>query len=92
MQVNRIDELKGYYDIVRDNPDEVQALLSDLLISVTNFFRDKEAFENACQDDTPDFCGQSSRPTSARLDRRLRHWRRGLLIPLPELIESARLR
>ena len=45
MQVNRIDELKGYYDIVRDNPDEVQALLSDLLISVTNFFRDKEAFE-----------------------------------------------
>ena len=45
MQVNRIDDLKGYYDIVRDNPDEVQALLSDLLISVTNFFRDKEAFE-----------------------------------------------
>ncbi|MFY9835125.1 MAG: chemotaxis protein CheB, partial [Xanthobacteraceae bacterium] len=45
MQVNRIETLKGYYDIVRDKPDEVEALLSDLLISVTTFFRDKEAFE-----------------------------------------------
>src|SRR5215470_17753201 len=46
MQVNRIDTLKDYYDLIRDNPDEVQALLSDLLISVTSFFRDREAFES----------------------------------------------
>jgi two-component system CheB/CheR fusion protein len=45
MQVNRIDALQDYYEVVRDNPDEVQALLSDLLISVTSFFRDQEAFE-----------------------------------------------
>ncbi len=45
MQVNRTDTLKDYYDIIRDNPEEVQALLSDLLISVTTFFRDREAFE-----------------------------------------------
>jgi two-component system CheB/CheR fusion protein len=45
MQVNRTDVLQDYYDIIRDNPDEVQALLSDLLISVTTFFRDREAFE-----------------------------------------------
>src|SRR5215470_18041020 len=44
MQVNRIDTLKDYYDLIRDNPDEVQALLSDLLISVTSFFRDRDAF------------------------------------------------
>jgi two-component system CheB/CheR fusion protein len=44
MQVNRTDALKDYYDIIRDNADEVQALLSDLLISVTTFFRDREAF------------------------------------------------
>jgi len=31
--------------VLRDNPDEAQALLGDLLISVTSFFRDKEAFE-----------------------------------------------
>jgi two-component system CheB/CheR fusion protein len=46
MQVNRTDELKAYYELMRENPSEAQALLSDLLISVTTFFRDKEAFES----------------------------------------------
>ncbi|MGC2078374.1 MAG: chemotaxis protein CheB, partial [Xanthobacteraceae bacterium] len=46
MQVNRTDELKAYYELVRDDPNEVQALLSDLLISVTSFFRDHESFES----------------------------------------------
>jgi two-component system, chemotaxis family, CheB/CheR fusion protein len=45
MQVNRTDDLDDYYDIIRDNENEVDALLSDLLISVTTFFRDKDAFE-----------------------------------------------
>jgi two-component system CheB/CheR fusion protein len=45
MQVNRTDELKAYYELMRESSAEVQALLSDLLISVTTFFRDKEAFE-----------------------------------------------
>jgi two-component system, chemotaxis family, CheB/CheR fusion protein len=45
MQVNRTETLKDYYDVIRDNVDEVEALLSDLLISVTTFFRDHEAFE-----------------------------------------------
>jgi two-component system CheB/CheR fusion protein len=45
MQVTRTDELKDYYDYLRENPDEAQSLLADLLISVTTFFRDAEAFE-----------------------------------------------
>jgi two-component system CheB/CheR fusion protein len=44
MQVTRTDELKEYHDYLRENPDEAQALLGDLLISVTTFFRDSEAF------------------------------------------------
>ncbi|TWB96114.1 two-component system CheB/CheR fusion protein [Bradyrhizobium macuxiense] len=44
MQVTRADSPKDYYDVLRDNTDEAQALLGDLLISVTSFFRDKEAF------------------------------------------------
>src|SRR5262249_28296670 len=44
MQVTRTDDLKEYYDFLRDNADEAQALLGDLLISVTTFFRDAEAF------------------------------------------------
>jgi len=46
MQVNRTRELADYYDRLRDNPTEAQALLTDLLISVTTFFRDREAFES----------------------------------------------
>jgi two-component system CheB/CheR fusion protein len=45
IQVTRTQEPKGYYDFLRENPDEAQALLGDLLISVTTFFRDSEAFE-----------------------------------------------
>jgi two-component system CheB/CheR fusion protein len=45
MQVTRSDDLPGYYDILRESSDEAQALLADLLISVTTFFRDAEAFE-----------------------------------------------
>ncbi len=46
MQVTRTDDPQDYYDVLRDNPEEAQALLADLLISVTTFFRDNEVFES----------------------------------------------
>src|SRR5579871_6416662 len=45
MQVTRTEDLQQYYEVLRDNADEAQALLADLLISVTTFFRDHDAFE-----------------------------------------------
>jgi two-component system CheB/CheR fusion protein len=45
MQVTRTDDLKDYHNFLRENAEEAQALLGDLLISVTTFFRDIEAFE-----------------------------------------------
>jgi len=45
MQVTRTETLREYYEALRESPDEAQALLGDLLISVTTFFRDAEAFE-----------------------------------------------
>ena len=45
MQVNGVDDLPGYLAFLRTHPGEAGALLQDLLISVTNFFRDREAFE-----------------------------------------------
>jgi two-component system CheB/CheR fusion protein len=45
MQVVRTDSLHGYYELLRDSAEEAQALLGDLLISVTTFFRDGEPFE-----------------------------------------------
>jgi two-component system CheB/CheR fusion protein len=44
MQVAQTTELERYADRLQDNPDEVRALFRDLLIGVTNFFRDAEAF------------------------------------------------
>jgi two-component system CheB/CheR fusion protein len=45
MQVRELADLPAYLDLLREQPEEVQMLLRDLLITVTNFFRDKEAFE-----------------------------------------------
>lgn len=45
MQILQIDQLPHYLELLRRNREEVQALFKDLLITVTNFFRDKEAFE-----------------------------------------------
>src|SRR5690242_17202312 len=45
MHITRTNDLRGYYEFLRDNADESQALLSDLLISVTTFFRDSEVFQ-----------------------------------------------
>jgi two-component system, chemotaxis family, CheB/CheR fusion protein len=45
MQVTRTENLSEYYGVLRDSADEAKALLSDLLISVTTFFRDHDAFE-----------------------------------------------
>ncbi|HEV2912213.1 MAG TPA: PAS domain S-box protein [Pyrinomonadaceae bacterium] len=45
INVNELSDLQAYAHFMRERPEEAQALLKDLLISVTNFFRDSEAFE-----------------------------------------------
>jgi two-component system, chemotaxis family, CheB/CheR fusion protein len=45
MQVTRTEDLQAYYNLLREQLDEAQALMGDLLISVTTFFRDRESFE-----------------------------------------------
>ncbi|MFZ2956524.1 MAG: chemotaxis protein CheB [Candidatus Ozemobacteraceae bacterium] len=44
MAVNQINRLDGYVKYLQQAPKEVEALFRDLLIGVTNFFRDPEAF------------------------------------------------
>jgi two-component system CheB/CheR fusion protein len=44
MQVNGVGSLRDYLGCLRARPGEAAALLQDLLISVTNFFRDAECF------------------------------------------------
>ena len=44
MAQHAIDDLAVYARFLKDNPAEIQALFKELLINVTNFFRDPEAF------------------------------------------------
>jgi two-component system CheB/CheR fusion protein len=45
MVLHRLESLKHYLSYLQANPAEVRALFDDLLINVTDFFRDAEAFE-----------------------------------------------
>lgn len=45
MTVNQISELHFYVRYLQQNPMEVETLFKELLIGVTSFFRDPEAFE-----------------------------------------------
>ncbi len=45
MRVSRVKTLSEYLDYIDENPEEIDKLHEDLLISVTHFFRDSEAFK-----------------------------------------------
>ncbi|MCU0723535.1 MAG: chemotaxis protein CheR, partial [Planctomycetes bacterium] len=55
MAVHQIDRLDGYVRYLQQAPAEVDALFRDLLIGVTGFFRDPEAFQ-ALEQRIPDLC------------------------------------
>jgi PAS domain S-box-containing protein len=44
MTVNEVSELKSYIELLQKQPEEAEALAQDILIGVTSFFRDPEAF------------------------------------------------
>jgi two-component system CheB/CheR fusion protein len=44
LSLHQLTDLEAYVRWLRDHADESQGLLKDLLISVTHFFRDREAF------------------------------------------------
>jgi len=45
MAVNQIETIKGYIKYIQENSEELNLLFRDLLIGVTNFFRDPKTFE-----------------------------------------------
>lgn len=45
MNINRVESIEDYLRYVRDSPREVGTLYKELLIGVTNFFRDPEGWE-----------------------------------------------
>jgi two-component system, chemotaxis family, CheB/CheR fusion protein len=53
MQVNGLHDLMAYRKFLEQHQDETMALLQDMLISVTNFFRDRDAFDALERDVIP---------------------------------------
>jgi two-component system CheB/CheR fusion protein len=49
MNVHQVDAPGQYLRYLQENPQELDALFKELLISVTSFFRDPEAFQNLAQ-------------------------------------------
>ena len=45
LQLNRIDSVQNYVTRLREDPHELNSLYRDLLVGVTRFFRDEEAFD-----------------------------------------------
>ena len=54
MQVLRISKIESYLVFLKENPEEPQTLFRELLISVTAFFRDPEAFDVLSQTVIPE--------------------------------------
>ena len=67
MQVNKTDNFVTYIELLRDSEHEAQALMADLLISVTTFFRDKEVFEAVATQVVPSIFEGRSENDSVRV-------------------------
>ena len=79
MSCTTLPDILAYARLLQEHPDEAPPLMKELLISVTNFFRDPERLRALEQRVFPRlFHGKGARP-GARVGARLRHRRRGVL-------------
>lgn len=68
INIRNLPDLPSYATFLQTNPEEVVALLKDLLISVTNFFRDPRAFEILAKQVLPEIIKEK------KPDQQLRIW------------------
>ena len=55
MQLAQIEEIGAYLNVIQERDDEVAALADDLLINVTNFFRDRPVWDYVAREVIPGF-------------------------------------
>ncbi|HEX6126539.1 MAG TPA: PAS domain S-box protein [Pyrinomonadaceae bacterium] len=67
LSLRGLNDLQSYSEFVRGNPDETRALLKNLLISVTSFFRDKETFNYLEKEILPRILSANDRSRPARV-------------------------
>jgi len=94
MVVRRSESLEQYWELLKKESEEVQVLFEDLLINVTDFFRDPDVFETAKRVAFPSLIRDSKHPHA------IRAWIPGcssgeevysIAIALVEFLESADL-
>jgi two-component system CheB/CheR fusion protein len=59
VQLAGVVDLNEYNQLLDDNPEEADNLFRDLLVEVTEFFRDPDAFENLRRKILPELVGKS---------------------------------
>ncbi|VEF10834.1 methylesterase, CheB family/methyltransferase, CheR family/sensor histidine kinase/response regulator [Pseudomonas fluorescens] len=74
MQVATQPDLPAYYRYICEHADETKALLDDMLIGVTNFFRDRESFESLEREVIPQLFARQNDTDS---NREIRVWSAG---------------
>ncbi len=67
LQVHQMSSLEEYQAYLNDHPAEATALQKDLLIGVTNFFRDPSAFEALREQVLPSLFAKKGREDSIRV-------------------------
>jgi two-component system CheB/CheR fusion protein len=67
MAVHQIERLSEYVRHLQNNPAEVEALFRDLLIGVTNFFRDPETFAALQEQVIPRLCADKDADATIRV-------------------------
>jgi two-component system, chemotaxis family, CheB/CheR fusion protein len=67
MLFHRINSLSEYLNYLKGNPEEIHTLYKDLLINVTNFFRDPDSFEALKKSVYPEFNGDYSYDSQIRI-------------------------
>ncbi|MEI6115135.1 MAG: chemotaxis protein CheB [Burkholderiales bacterium] len=63
MAIQNIEDMKVYAQFLKENPREIKILFDELLINVTSFFRDPDAFEHLRINVLPSLC--NDRPENA---------------------------
>lgn len=67
MSVNQTNNLDAYYYFLKANPEEAIALNKDLLIGVTAFFRDKDAFQILIEEVMPELISTCTEEKPVRI-------------------------
>jgi two-component system CheB/CheR fusion protein len=67
MALRKVDLLQDYVKLLRDDAQEIHSLYEDILIHVTSFFRDPEAFETLKADVFPEILKQKREGDPIRL-------------------------